>query len=269
MNFKYQISNVKFQILVAFLAIFLLSGSPALAANASNSAKMSPQPSASASASLMQKINEIKEKAASKAADFITQVTNKLQNKTYYGMINSVDGNKIVVSFRDKDFTIITDEYTGFASALKTTKKIAAIKDLSKGDFISALGDTDDKGVLKAKKIIKSAAPATESAQLVWGQVLKVSGPTITIKNSGSTEQVVTAAVKSSLFLGQEEASLSDIKAGRTIIARGKVSANSGFFSSYIYIIPPTADAKPEKNSTSTGSASVSASLSPSASPKK
>ncbi len=266
-NVKCPMSNVKCPMMVGvFLILFMLHSNPAIAASATASAKVSPQPSASGSASLIQKINEIKEKAASKAADFISQVTKKLQNKAYYGIINSVDDDKIVVSFQDKDFTIVTDEYTGFTSALKTGKKIAAVKDLAKGDFIAALGDTDDKGVLNAKKIIKSAAPASESAQLIWGQVQKIAGPTITISNSEKSDQVITAAVKSSIFLGQEEASLVDIKAGRTIIARGKMSANSGFFSSYIYIIPPTADAKPEKNGSAMTAVTVSAS--PSASPK-
>lgn len=268
MNVKCLMSNVKCPMMVGvFLLLFMLQSNPTFAASATASAKVSPQPSASGSASLLQKINEIKEKAASKAADFISQVTKKLQNKAYYGVIDSIDSNQILISFNENDFTISTNEYTGFTSTIKSSKKTAALKDLSNGDFIAALGDTDDKGVLNAKKIVKSTPPASESAQLIWGLVEKVSGSTITVKAVGNTSQVVTAAVKSIIFLGQEEASLADIKTGRTIIARGKVSANSGFFSSYIYIIPPTADAKPEKSTSTINTITVSAS--PSASPKK
>jgi hypothetical protein len=85
---------------------------------------------------------------------------------------------------------------------------------------------------------------------------------------SNNTDQIVTSAVKGLIFLGQEEASLNDIKVGRTIIARGKTSANSGHFSNYIYIIPPSAGAKPEKAAESS-KAAILISASPSASPKK
>jgi hypothetical protein len=256
-------------ILVLILLLHLVFIDNSFAATATPSAKESPSPSASASGSLLaQKINELKEKAASKAADFISQVTKKLQNKAYFGVISSIDGSSIKVVFENKDFTISTNEYTGYSSKIKSSKKITGIKDFAKGDFISALGDTDDKGVLNAKKIIKSTPIGTESSQLVWGVVQKVSGPTITVKMSNNTDQIVTSAVKGLIFLGQEEASLNDIKVGRTIIARGKISANSGHFSNYIYIIPPSAGAKPEKVVESSKSAVIS-SASPSSSPKK
>ncbi len=256
-------------ILVLILLLHLVFIDNSFAATATPSAKESPSPSASASGSLLaQKINELKEKAASKAADFISQVTKKLQNKAYFGVISSIDGSSIKVVFENKDFTISTNEYTGYSSKIKSSKKITGIKDFAKGDFISALGDTDDKGVLNAKKIIKSTPIGTESSQLVWGVVQKVSGPTITVKMSNNTDQIVTSAVKGLIFLGQEEASLNDIKVGRTIIARGKTSANSGHFSNYIYIIPPSAGAKPEKVVESSKSAVIS-SASPSSSPKK
>ncbi len=256
-------------ILVSVLLLNLTFIDTTMATTATSSAKESPAPSASSSGSLLaQKINELKEKAASKAADFISQVTKKLQNKAYFGVISSIDGSTIKIVFENKDFSVSTNEYTGFSSKLKSTKKITGIKDFAKGDFISALGDTDDKGVLNAKKVIKSTPIGTESAQLIWGVVQKVSGPTITVKMSNNTDQIVTFAVKGLIFLGQEEASLSDIKVGRTIIARGKTSANSGHFSNYIYIIPPSAGAKPEKTSESSKTA-ILISASPSATPKK
>lgn len=236
-------------------------------ASASASAKVSPSPVATSSASLAQKINEIKEKAASKAADFLSQVTKKLQNKAYFGVVESIDGTKVTLVFQNKDYEANTDEYTTFASSLKSTKKVTALKDFAKGDFVSALGDADDKGVLKAKKLIKSSPIASDSATLVWGVVQKVSGGAITVKLADSTDQIITSSGRNPIFLGSQEGSLADIKMGRTIIARGKQTANAGLTSTYIYIIPPTADAKPEKNE-STKSA-VTTSASPSASPKK
>jgi hypothetical protein len=195
-------------------------------------------------------------------------VTKKLQNKAYFGIITSIDGDKVMIAFQNRDFEAKTDEYTGFSSNLKSTKKVTALKDFTKGDFVSALGDVDDKGILKAKKLIKSAPVASDSASLIWGVVQKVSGGTITVKMADSTDQIITSSGRNQTFLGQSEATLADIKMGRTIIAKGKQTTNAGLSSTYIYIVPPTADAKPEKVVESTKSAS-SATASPSASSKK
>lgn len=267
MKVKCQMSNVKCPILVVFLAIFLLCGSPALAANATSSAKVSPEPSSSASSSLLQKINEIKEKAASKAADFISEVAKKMQNKAYFGKIYSISGDNIKIELANNSFDISVNEYTKYASSLKNAKKITGTKDLKDGDFISVLGDVDDKGVLNAKKLIKSNPIASGSASLVWGVVQKITGGTIIVKSSDSSEQTVTSYGKSNVFLGQQEGTLADIKPGRIIIARGKQTNSAGLTSTYIYIVPPSADAKPEKTPISSGPATFLAS--PSASPKK
>jgi hypothetical protein len=251
-----------------FLILVVYTPNQALAVNATQSAKSVPSPTASASGTLAQKINELKEKAASKAADFIAQVTKKLQNKAYFGIISSIDNDTVKISFQNHDFITQTNEYTAYVATGKSAKKIASLKDLSKGDFVSALGDVDEKGVLKAKKLIKSPAVASDSANLVWGQVEKVVGGTITVKLPDTTSQIITSFGKSPIFLGQNEGSLADLKIGRTIIARGKMTSNAGLTSTYIYIVPPSADAKPEKNSESTKSAQI-APATPSAKPVK
>jgi phosphoglycolate phosphatase len=79
-------------VLMTCLVLLWLGAPTQVLAVATDSAKVSPSPVATSSASLAQKINEIKEKAASKAADFLSQVTKKLQNKAYFGIITSIDG---------------------------------------------------------------------------------------------------------------------------------------------------------------------------------
>lgn len=264
-NFYIPACKIFFLVAVLIIGISLFS-SPVSAMLASSSAKASPQ--ATSSASLTQKINELKEKAASKAADFLAQVTKKLQNKAYYGVITSISGDTLKISYQNHDHSMSTNEYTAFSSTLKTTKKVTTLKDFAEGDFVSGLGDADDKGVLKAKKLIKSAPIASDSSKLIWGQVEKVTGGTIIVKLADSTDQTITSSGKNPIFLGQEEGTMADIKIGRTIISRGKQTSNAGLSSTYIYIVPPSADAKPEKAPESTKS-SIIVSASPSATPKK
>lgn len=234
-----------------------------MAANASTSASFQ----ATESASLAEKINQIKEQVASKAANFVSQVAKKLQNKAYFGIITSIEGGTVKIALHNNEQIITTNEYTTFSSALKSSKKISVLKDLTIGDFVSSLGDVDDKAVLKAKALIKSQNIASDSSRLTWGQVLRVNGGAITIKLPDNTSQTISASNKNPIFLGQEEASLLDLKIGRTIIARGKQTLSSGLISSYIYIVPQSATSKPEKVPDSPKPAIQSAS--PSATPKK
>ncbi len=269
MNYKLQIKSVSSQasLIKLVVAVFIIYNfiicDSVFAATASSSAK--PSPEATSSASLLDKINQIKEKAASKASELLSEVTKKLQNKAYFGTISSVDGDNVTLSYAGADKKISTTEFTSFASTIKTTKKIAtlALKDFSDGDFIAALGDADDKGVLKAKKIIKSSPMATDSSRLVWGVVQKISGGLITVRGADGSDQTITGSGQSDIFLGQEEASLLDIKTARTIIARGEPTKNAGLSASYIYVVPSSSSSKPEK----TPLPSIAAS--PSASPKK
>lgn len=260
---KFQIFLVFGLGLLGFLFILFVNPGLSIAAIASPSPKVSPSPQATASASLLQKINEIKEKAASKASELLNDVTKKMQNKAYFGIVSSVEGSKVTLKFFETDQTLLTDEYTVFSSTLKSSKKTTALKDFAEGDFVSALGDADDKGVLKAKRLIKSSPIASDSSQLVWGEVQKVNGGAIEVNIADGTNAKITASGLTKLFLGQWEATLLDIKLGRTIVARGTQTKNAGLSSTYIYVVPQSASAKPEKTPDPTKAAS------PSASPKR
>lgn len=243
------------------IGLFLINLQPTAFAAASPSAQQSP--TASSSSTLLDKINEIKTKAASKAADFLSEVTKKLQNKAYIGVITSLDQEKITIKFDEDERVISTDEYTKVVFPGKTPKKLPVVSDIQTGDFVSALGDVDDKGVLKAKRIVKSSPIASESSKLVWGTIQKVQGGTLTLKLIDTTDQTVTASGQTSIFLGQEEASLLDLKSNRTVVVRGKESKDRILSASYIYIIPANPNVKPEKKPVTAITAS------PSATPRK
>jgi hypothetical protein len=258
-NIQFQIPNFKFQILFVLVLGIMLFVSPVSAATASPSAS----PQATSSASLLQKINQIKETAASKAADFISTVTKKLQNKAYFGQISSINGDEITVSFQNGDKKILTTEYTVYSSTLKSTKKITSIDDFKEGEFVSGLGDADDKGVLKAKKLVKSSPIASDSSKLVWGTITRAQSGTIWVKLADTTDQTITASGQTKVFLGQEEGSLLDMKSGKTIVARGKESKDRIISATYIYVVPNSVNDKPQKKPEPSFSAS------PSATPKK
>lgn len=267
-NFFYWKARLKISgtvILTAFLTVFLsfiLIFPPVFAADSTSAAKP-----ASPSGTMMEKINKLKEEIASRAANIRLEVSRKLQNKAIFGVIENIDGDRITVSQSGQSKTIVTTEYSEVLSTVKNSAKLVKIKfkDLENGEYISALGDIDDKNSLNAKRIIKSTAVASDSARLMWGKVESVSGSIIKLKDHDNQTQTIQTDFKTQYFLGGEESALSDVKANKVVVARIIESKERLYYSGYIYIVPQSQADKPEKKA----SPSAQISATPSASPKK
>ena len=63
---------------------------------------------------------------------------------------------------------------------------------LTEEDFIAALGDVDETGVLTAKKVILQHSLNTEQKTYLWGQVLTNAGKLTTIKDKDSKTQSIS-----------------------------------------------------------------------------
>ncbi len=241
-----------------------------LSAEAEFAYALDATPSASTvglSETLKNKINDLKSEIASKAAVLKLEMGKKLQNKAIAGLITEVSDDRITIKTINGERTILTNTYTVITSSVVSPKSKGknvsspplAVKDLLNGDFISALGDLDDKNNLVAKKIIKSEAPKwVEKIQFEWGQIVSKSDPYINLKNKDGHDLKILTSSNTDYFLGSEEASLLDAKEGKFLIVRAKPGENI-WPADFIYFLPRPGFIHPEKKSAS-GSAEASAS---------
>lgn len=217
----------------------------------------------SPSGSLIEKLNALKEDIASKAAQIKKEVSQKVQNKAIIGTILDITSSEITIKTLNSDKIVKYDEFTE-VFGLKN-KKIK-LTDLEDNDKIAALGDLDDKNNLVAKRLIylepASLRTASSSAELVWGQIQKSTGATITVKTKdGKTENVLTNS-QTQFFLGNNEATTIDAKVEKYLLTRATRLKDGTLRARFIYFIPSVGFTKPtEKSLTTSKIATPSASV--------
>jgi hypothetical protein len=243
---KYQIPNTKYlSLLVILVLLITYLISPAL----THAQDSSP------SGSLIQKLNDLKNDIASKAAQIKNEVTQKVQNKAIIGSIININDTEVTIQTLNSTKIVKYDEFT---KILGSKNKEIKIDTLEVDDRIAALGDVDDKNNLVAQRLVYLENFASNSAQLVWGQIQKASGNTITIKTqSGDIKNLITNA-QTNFFLGNEESSILDAKVEKFLLTRATIQKDGSLKPRFIYFIPSMGFTKPVDKS-SAKSASPSA----------
>ncbi len=237
---------------ITILTIFSLYALPSTLY--ANEASPSATPS-----SLTLKLDALKKEIASKAASLKNEVKKDLQNKAYFGEVVSLDSDTVVVETLNGNKSIQTNEYTIFQDGKKNVIK-TGFKSLEEGDFVSGLGDVDDKEVLVAKKLIVSIKPDMQKPTTFWGQVEDISGNLVTLKPKEG--KVVVVYSGDTIFrLGNEETTADDIKVNKFMAGVGSTIQNNQTAADFIYLIPSSGYFKPTKV--------IKATATPSASPKK
>ena len=200
----------------------------------------------SASGSLLQKLNALKEDIASKAAQIKNEVNKKVQNKAILGTILDISSGEITIQTLNSVKTIKYDEFTEVRGAKNKEIKLTT---LEADDKIAALGDVDDKGILIAQRLVFLENLASNSAQLIWGQIQKSSGSFITIKTKDDQTETLTTNSQTQIFLGNNEATLSDVKVEKHLLTRATRQKDGTLRARFIYFIPSSGFIKPEKDS--------------------
>lgn len=246
---SYELRVISF--LIIFLSFLILHSAfltPTLAQTpqtATSSAKVNP---------ILEKINAIKQQAASKAAELKQIVSSKLQNKVFSGKIMNIDGSKLTLQGRVSEKIVLTNEYTAFENEANPRLKFD-VTDLSSSDNIAALGDADDKNQLTAKKLVKLKSKPALPKDVVWGEVQKANANQIQILSKGGKTLTVISSGETQIMLGNDEATLKDISENKVILASGKLNGEK-LSAEYIYIGSRGGTLKPIKV-TATPSASV------------
>lgn len=212
----------------------------------------------SPSADIRTKLEELKKEVASKAAKLKQEVSKKLTNKAYVGNLKSISSSSLTLASTAGPKLVTINQDTIYEGKVKskTTRPSSggktkfSQKSLSEEDYIAALGDVDETGVLTAKKIVLLPTPNTEQKTYLWGQIISASEELFTLKDSSGKNVAVSIPSEYKLKLND------------LIIATGTVNKNSIFEADFVHVIQHGGILKPKKV------ASPSATLKPTTAPK-
>lgn len=222
-NGKLRMHNLIFLVIILSIVHCPLSIPSTYAIESTKSAKQ-----ATSSSSLIDKLDALKKEIASKAAQIKKEVNKDIQNKAFVGNIEKLEQSSIILKTHRGLKTVRVDEYTIYQSLPKGGP--------SQDDFVAALGDVDDKGVLSAKKIIKFKKPQIDKSTLVWGKIFAANKGVVNLRNKDKQTIKVLTSQKTVFKLGTTDASFADAKLNKVIVARGILKENQ-LTADFIYIL--------------------------------
>lgn len=189
------------------------------------------------SADIKIKLEEFKKEIASKAAQLKQVISQKLRDKAYVGTVKSKSDSTLTLSASSGPKVVSINQDTVYESKIKARKKFTSLQNISEEDYIAALGDIDETGVLTAKKIILLPSPNSPKTYL-WGQIISISNQLVTLK--GKDFKNNAASIPDS----------SQVKLNDFVILTGTKNKNDIFDAGFVYVIPQGGIIKPKKIST-------------------
>ncbi len=199
----------------------------------------------SPSAEIKEKLQVLKDEIASKASQLKAEVSRKLQNKAYVGFVKLKSDDSITLALKEGTKIINVTTFTLYT--IPTIKK-ASLKNLEADDYIAALGDVDDNGILTAKKIVLTAPPQEEEKQILFGTIISKEGQVINIKTPQGQNISLNTNSKTVYQKGA-------VTTGQTVIAVGRGLKNNLLPTRFIYLL----QVNPQVNSTTTPEATKTA----------
>ncbi len=133
------------------------------------------------SASVQQKLEELKQEIASKASLIKQTISQKLQNKVYVGKITAKTTRSLELETKLGKKAVVTNEDT------LTPKKPLKIE-----DKVAVLGDIDDLETLHAKKIVLLPTINYEPKTIYWGKVIAKDNFILTLQTKDKKNQTVS-----------------------------------------------------------------------------
>ncbi|MBI2086088.1 hypothetical protein HYT74_01980 [Candidatus Daviesbacteria bacterium] len=190
------------------------------------------------SADIKDKLEEFKKDIASKAAQLKQVISQKLRDKAYVGIVKSKSDNTLTLSTSSGPKVISINQDTIYESKIKVRKKINSLQNISEEDYVAALGDIDETGVLTAKKIIILSTPNHKLKTYLWGQIVSISDELVTLKDKDFKNNA--ASIPNS----------SQVKLNDFVILTGTKNKNDIFDAGFVYVIPQGGIIKPKKVAT-------------------
>lgn len=178
------------------------------------------------SADIKAKLEELKKEIASKAAKLKQEINRKLKDKAYTGKVKSKSETTLTLAAESGPKVININQDTVFESNIKSKQKFSQ-KTISLEDRIAALGDSDETGVLTARKIILLPPTAynLQPKTYLWGQIVSISDQLTTLKNSESKNISLRLPAQA------------EVKSGDFVILTGINDKNNVFSAKFVYVI--------------------------------
>ncbi|MDO8618755.1 MAG: DUF5666 domain-containing protein [Candidatus Daviesbacteria bacterium] len=192
---------------------------------------------------------------ASKVAQLKQEINVKLQNKAYVGTVKTKSSNTLTIASLTGPKLVTVNLDTVYETKSKRTKY--SFKALSEEDYVAALGDIDENGMLIARKIVQLPSPAPETKTFIWGQVAGISDKLV-VKDKDLKNITVTTTSDTTFKKGGNEISFADIKLGDFAIVTGLYSDTQILKSDYLYILPTAGFLKIKKVATPSAQISTS-----------
>lgn len=206
----------------------------------------------SPSADLQQKIDQLKQEIASKAAQLKNDINHKLQNRLIAGLVQSKTDSQIIITTTDKSQTALIDKFTDYEYGnLKES--------INKDDFVVALGDIDDKGNLLARRVVKQIPPVENAAQYVFGTIETASQSAVLIKEKDSSEGNFLINSDTNFKSDSGDFSVRSLTKDQTIILVANPGKSGTLIARFIYLVKEAPAVSASSTKPSSDSASVSA----------
>ena len=199
---------------------------------------------ASPSADLQSKLKALQTEIASKAAKLKTEVNKKLQNRAYIGTIINKSDNTLFLQTKSGNKSVSTNEFTEYLPVKQVT-----LKSLVKDDFLVALGDVDQDGVLTAKRIVELKGSSAERV-VNWGQVTEKNSKSLTIKTLDGSLKTASISAQTIFRMGQESAVFDDIRINKAVVLV-TTSDKEIMSARFVYILPYSLKLKAKEASAS------------------
>lgn len=182
----------------------------------------------SPSAGIKSKLEELQKEIASKAALLKGEISGKLKNKAYAGVVKIKSDSSITLATKDGPKIVNINEDSEFESKVRGKKYSEKL--ISEEDYLASLGDVDETGVLTAKRVIllpqpKAGQPVAEKTYL-WGKIMAISDKLVTLKDKDSKTVAVSITGPSK------------VKVSNFIILTGVYQKNDIFKAEFVHIIP-------------------------------
>ncbi len=200
------------------------------------------------SADIQAKLETLKAEIASKAAKLKQEISRKLQNKAYVGIVKSKSLSTITLASKSGTKMVTANEDTIFQDTNLKAKN-ASLQAIKEETRIAALGDVDDTGVLTARKIVILPSTSPEPKIITWGQILSLSDDIAIVKD------VDSKSISISLSKIDQKLKINDL-----VIITGVLNREKILEAGFIYQIPQVGSLTPKVTTSS---------ASPSTSPKK
>lgn len=148
------------------------------------------------SASIQQKLEELKTSIASKAAKLKQEISKKLDNRFFTGTLISKTPTSLTLQTKN----IIINQDTVYEElgknlpAGRQERSKFSYKTLAKDNQIAALGEIDDQGFLHAKKIILLKTENLKLKTILWGKIISEEDNLIIIETKDKKRVPVSIA---------------------------------------------------------------------------